>query len=778
MKKQIGSCLLVFGLLAASAYGQRGTPVSACSKPTLYQSDVGGEYVAIVGVRSLDSVIDDLQPKFDLTPQGALQAAVPDTLNSSQSALSSLNAAMQVGLMLSPSTTGAQPPTATAPSQPVSPMNLLTNLPGGLSVDPALQYRAGAALYEQVKLLNRSLKDVPHFRNYTPYIVTVQVALIPYRREAPYDAYSDVAFFTDTNTPPTLPNPTMETIPLVYPLPASDALEMSNDQQSRNQLRELSFALAAVLHGAGIQAGVSSLHQNLDALNGYDLNSLLTVGKISQNCMQVRIGARNQASAAGRLNMVPETHSVSFLVFAPRNANELQMLSRTTFRDIQTHEILQETAHESIDGAFITDVLTQFLPPVDEKMGAFLKQRLKTDNTFHKTFDEYLDKIGNITFDMNTNWVFGASDANFNSNDTNNLPFVQFQQTFKGFFTNENILYSVSKALQAAGFDHAKPKSAGRKSANTNAATGSIAETNQAASAPVKPRARTIEDILNHLKTDPFGGMDVNDINAIWLDTTRTGLGDQYGNDLVPLPDSTPHLPPTNQWVLYQDDEQSQTSTYTLVNNSGRVLSTDKLTAILTATNFDDTLPITLISTSIKPGGTTALQIQFPLLSQITLPGGKTNKLAPMGLKLDYGQPADDDYATSNYLSFASIGKTKAPAGPQAWSIKRTYGGLIAGQTNQFEIVLASSTLVGTNMWYLDVANAEVSLNNPTNGVVAAKPDGVFALTATNVNTRVAFTVGPLPAGQTVEFNLLDEKETVVTNLFRQVVQPVSSQAK
>jgi len=182
-------------------YGQRGTPalrpIVASNPERKYVGDV---YVSFIGIRPLTEVIDELQPQFDITAQSALQGAVPNTLASSESALSSIKAALQVGLTFS----GGSVPTNSPMPGNAATLNGMTNFLGvPLDMDPVSKYQAAASLFQEIKLLNRSLKDIPHYTNHVAYIVTAQITLVPYQRNAPYDAYADLAFFTDLNEPPT-----------------------------------------------------------------------------------------------------------------------------------------------------------------------------------------------------------------------------------------------------------------------------------------------------------------------------------------------------------------------------------------------------------------------------------------------------------------------------------------------------------------------------------------------------------------------------------------------
>jgi len=741
MKSAFRAAIILFVLCFAfsPALAQKSTmaPTYGKSEPRdLYQDDVGGEYISVIGVRSLDSVIDDMQPQFNLTADAALKEAVPDTLNSSESALSSLNATLQLGLLFSPSTSATSPPNATIPSQIVSPLSILTNLPAA-GIDPVLQYRAAASLYEQVKLLNRSLKDIPHFHGFTPYIVTLQVALIPYRRDAPYDAYADIAFFTDTNVPPTSPDNSKETIPLVYPLPASDALEMSNEQQSQNQLRQLGFALAAAFHGVGIQAGVDKLNQNLEAAGGFNLNSLITVGKLSPNCIKVRIGARNQMGSASRLNMVPESHNISFLIFAPTNAGELQMVSHTVFRNVINDEISEENPDEIFYNNFLTNVLAYFLR-ADTVPDSLRYNKNPKNPEFQKTFRDFADHVFNIMFDTNS--------VDISTNNIANLPVSRFRREIANFFTNTIVQTALKKAF--------------------------------------KNKYIPDTEIIN-LANNPFEKIDVNEANAIWLDLTRVGeLGDQYANDLIPLPIWVPKLPPTNQTVLYSDDNES---TVLVFDNGGKTLPTEKMTAILTATNGIDTnITLTLYSHRFQSDGA-MFNVTFSPLSEIQPPNAdspdKTNHWRLKHIDLVYGQEGENYFFTNTYANFAFLNNSKnnkSAEKPFPWKITRTYGSLIAGAaSNVFSIVLATNSPEATNnTWFLDVASPIVLTNSPLGGVLAKYENGLYQLQVPTGNSyEVTFTFGPLLAGQTVDFNLLDKDQTVVTNMNHQVVSPSQTSA-
>ena len=146
-------------------------------------------------------------------------------------------------------------------------------------------------------------------------------------------------------------------------------------------------------------------------------------------------------------------------------------------------------------------------------------------------------------------------------------------------------------------------------------------------------------------------------------------------------------------------------------------------------------------------------------------------------MELDYGHMNEDDNVTNTtYTDFAilnTVKKTEQPPQP-AWKILRTYGGLIAGATNEFSIVLASNSPAATKPSYLDVANAIV-ITNISDGILGPQTNGIFPLIATVSPKEVTLILKPLPAGQSVDFNLLDGKEVLVTNLNHQIVNPQTS---
>ena len=230
-----------------------------------------------------------------------------------------------------------------------------------------LRHSAALALYQEVTLLNRYVRAAARRAGYRPYIVRLQVGLIPYHRKLPYDSYTEVSFFTlqapdDANRYFSAlraaitagDGDKMMRHPVVVPLLVTDNLEGSRSSSSTEILRQLSFALGALSNNVQLGAGTQALRNELRSLTGTTLNSLQTVVRQSDNTIRVRFGAPRNAADPDKPSfvMVPNTHNVTLLVMAPLDwvtaqqnrgpgAARLHVTARNVFRDSETGEALR-----------------------------------------------------------------------------------------------------------------------------------------------------------------------------------------------------------------------------------------------------------------------------------------------------------------------------------------------------------------------------------------------------------------------------------------------------
>jgi hypothetical protein len=744
--------------------------------PEPNQPDVGDVYVSVTGIRSLDEVIDDLQPTFQITPQSAFQMAVPDTKNTLESALSAFSGSLGIGIT-PPSSTPTIP--SNAPPAPQTLPGGLTNLLAApLGMDPVSEYQAAASLYQQVKLLNQSLKDAPRFKNYDAYILTVQVTLMPYQRSAPYDAYADLSFFSGTNEAPTPPASVDESLPLIYPILTSDQLEAASDQQSINNLTSLSLALSAAYHGVGVQAALSQLNQNLNAIVGNNLNSLLTIGKVTQNTVALRLGARNSTTTNG-LTMLPEAHTIAFLVMAPHDANELEMISDVTLRDAANGRPLQldlKNWGKEIQAEFDNKIFGGYLG-----LSPIQIQGLWEDQCREKQKSQQDSQTNAAVLITNTS----TNDASLVTRQ--GAPGPTNIVTIINGSTNSTTQITISKANGQTNERSTTPGLGGTAEPQPRSWRWSFEQ-------------KLMNDVNNPLiSSNAFAGFcydfsnyfyDTNKFNvkyltnnpdvlagiqstiasfntvnydSLWQDITKIQVS-QYENDLTPLPHWRPKLPPTNQAVLYTDDGQS--TTFTL--DSGKAVSSaaSKISAELTLrSNTPSVTSKILYSDQIQTSGN-EIKVTFPAISSMS--GTDTN---PFELDLIL-ETNDEANLTASYNSFVMV-KNKLTPPPPAWSIVRTYGLLIAGPTNVFTIVLANSTNAIATTNYLDIENPQI-VSQTNGGVLGKQINEVYTLVVTN-NNFATFTFGPLITGQNVNFNLLGPDQKFIATLATAMVYPPNS---
>jgi hypothetical protein len=316
--------------------------------------EAGRVVVGVQSVAAFEDYIDSLQPKFQLTPEVAYQEAIAQTQVREIEEVRELLLKMMVQFPQRPAEavsgekdsatgTGSETRKESSPAAP-SPViredlaRALATLEAGnrpLNTDPALRYRAAAALLQEVALLSSYVKDAAVSADTIPYVVRQLITVFPSARREPYDIYTTIAYFGGkANTfsgafAQALENASNERKALslpgemtcsgskveVVPLFVTDNLETSWLSSNRVAARGLdaSGSGGSTLLGAELAAksqqetGVRNLSR--------DLNSLFTVGRVAENAVEVRLGA---ASIDGTYQLVPRTFNLTSLVLVPR----------------------------------------------------------------------------------------------------------------------------------------------------------------------------------------------------------------------------------------------------------------------------------------------------------------------------------------------------------------------------------------------------------------------------------------------------------------------------
>ena len=370
--------ILTAVLMAALASGSGGcrtklyTPAKAAN-----QEEAVSTHLAVLSVARWDARKAELQPSFDLKAEDALSKVLPNTLGLEEKLLDALAAKFKVylpGTSVSSAdlsslvrsqalsnvsggiqvtgTNGTQSTlsnsaaagesaassnqrsnTQNTPSADVSNLaflatpqgsNVAIGLPGASVLssapqkDAMLLYWAAAALYQEVKLMNRYVEDAAIASNYVPYLVRLQVSIMPRKRDLPYDAYTVLSFFPG-KFDSALDSKFREGVK-VLPLLVTDNLESALHSRSVENMRQLALALSGVVQGVGIGGDFQKVNDELRTVLAYDFNSTFNVGRISDNSLQCRFGALNQAAA--RFAMIPQAHNVTLLLLVPRNIDK------------------------------------------------------------------------------------------------------------------------------------------------------------------------------------------------------------------------------------------------------------------------------------------------------------------------------------------------------------------------------------------------------------------------------------------------------------------------
>jgi hypothetical protein len=366
----ISRCILLIALilLPERSWAKMDPP----PRPTtLYQENVGAVHVAAIGVTPWEDAKAALQPVFNLNENKAFDQAIPVTLQHAQDLLNALTVGLKIAagptsFTRTQETDGngdemkntikevreykAGELQAIKPPSAEAGQSKLPAHPGqnSLAVADALtRYQNAKTLFQMVRLMDRSIEDAATRSNFRPFVVTLQVSLMPYARSLPYDAYSTISFFSGEkgaggNSGSGIPQKSLSASnllgvasfpkleeeqfkglvsaynalgraleqalqtatrsdsfrnPVIVPLLATDNMEAMSDVRAIAQIQQFTFALAAMIKGIGLDAGADYYRKFREQTDGYNLNSLLTVGRLTDNSIQVRLGAMQQAAS-------------------------------------------------------------------------------------------------------------------------------------------------------------------------------------------------------------------------------------------------------------------------------------------------------------------------------------------------------------------------------------------------------------------------------------------------------------------------------------------------
>lgn len=411
--------------------------------------DAGTVDVAVIYVEPWAQVAQSLVPNFEITGASALSQVIPNTSDENTRLLDILSAKLGIGLPRTTTTrsettneaSGQAPTTQSTATRETQPGQAPTasagsavtasSLPGvdagakPLGQDPLLQFTAAAALFQEVTILNRYVLGAAQRSDYEPYLVRIQVSEMPRARYEPYDTYVNMSFVTlqdpehnadellkltksvdaaDGNPQARAKLANLFRQPIVIPLVVTDALEGGLTSNSSDVARSLALTLGGIIQNVDAKAELQSLQDKLSAIAGTDLNSLQTVGRISDNAIRVRLGAVRSPIGPNAYVMVPRTHYVTVLLMAPREwvkaetkeggvGAHVYVAARTDFVNATTGKSLELIDMEKLgkdlqelSSMYFVDPLTTVNIPKPCDTRTFSPSRTEHDNDQQRKF--------------------------------------------------------------------------------------------------------------------------------------------------------------------------------------------------------------------------------------------------------------------------------------------------------------------------------------------------------------------------------------------------------
>lgn len=378
--------LCTCALLASCA-----TPATPSPAKPKSRAEAAGVLISVNSVAPWSQVANALQPNFTITGDSALAQVAPTTARINEQVLRAFGMTAGIGLpqlsrqATSKTTSQGSPQTgitttidnsATSTTQPGSipqpptgapagtePLERQPDISGNIDIDPLLKYQAALSLYQAVTLMNQQVQSVVSNKCYTPYLVQMKIAVMPYRQHLPFDLHTTISFFPEVdglNPSGHFPSTTEKsvgaqagntqaaakcegTMPRVVPVLIADNIEKAVRQNALETARQIGFAINSMLSGIGGNVGINQLNQSIKDLLGQDINSRFTVARLVDNTIYVRIGAATQASSGKSL--IGQTYDVALVLLVPSPYNELlkiskeraiQVVTTSEFRDIET----------------------------------------------------------------------------------------------------------------------------------------------------------------------------------------------------------------------------------------------------------------------------------------------------------------------------------------------------------------------------------------------------------------------------------------------------------
>jgi hypothetical protein len=319
------------------------------------QEDAGTVHVAVQSMAAFDEdFINQLQTPITITDD---QAAIALTTVRDVQRFRAFLAEMGIGLPTDTSTftkdlaaDGTKTVTGKEERKPGDAASIPTP-PAGVSqttspfapseakiaIDESLRIRALMALRQEAALLNRQIRDAAISRGTKPYVLRFLVTLSPTARREPYNTFASISLFAAKGEQelPREVESFVAAIPAeqqllhalakktqdycsgsveMVPLFVTDNLESSADTTALQSVLSVGAGAGGLIQN--IVARVAARFQSNDQqrAKGTGFNALYTVGRVSTNTIEARLGA---FTSGVDFEAVPRTYNVTVLALVP-----------------------------------------------------------------------------------------------------------------------------------------------------------------------------------------------------------------------------------------------------------------------------------------------------------------------------------------------------------------------------------------------------------------------------------------------------------------------------
>lgn len=384
-----------------------------------FSEDVGNVYVSAYQPVPWTAISDKIEPKLGMTTAEAKLLATVSTQSQVDQVLSTMAAGLAIGLptrstamttaiaadgketttgtkTLAP---GAVPSSSGATAVAVTDASLAANLsaaPYANGVNGLTQLMNTVGIYQLAQILDNQISKAVKLKGYRAYLVTFQVNVQPARRGLAYDANLDLTVMPSSWAKAVVSSRELSERAdalspiMVYPLVISDAMESSTSAKSAETIRQAALALSGIVSNIGVSAGFNKAVDRLESLTGSDLNTLVTVGRVNDHTLRIKLGAAQQGTE--KYALVPRTQNISVVVFvksgktAETHMDSLSVVSQTTFVPVKAGGAVPKSKRSGESGrdtlqAKVKDVLEGYdfflnpaCGPSDEAAGDLLRE--------------------------------------------------------------------------------------------------------------------------------------------------------------------------------------------------------------------------------------------------------------------------------------------------------------------------------------------------------------------------------------------------------------------